>query len=53
MGAMSEGETMISTHVRNFPGRKGSTKAKMFLASGLSVAAAATAGKIIDPREFL
>ena len=53
MGAMAEGETMISTHVRNFPGRNGSAKAQMFLASALSVAAAATAGKITDPREFL
>ena len=53
MGAMAAGETMISTHVRNFPGRNGSPKANMFLASALSVAAAATAGKIIDPREFL
>jgi 3-isopropylmalate/(R)-2-methylmalate dehydratase large subunit len=53
MGAMAAGETMISTHVRNFPGRNGSPKANMFLASAMSVAAAATAGKIIDPREFL
>ena len=53
MGAMSETETMISTHVRNFPGRNGSPKAKMFLASALSVAAAATAGKVVDPREFI
>jgi 3-isopropylmalate/(R)-2-methylmalate dehydratase large subunit len=53
MGAMAAGETMISTHVRNFPGRNGSAKAQMFLASALSVAAAATAGKITDPREFL
>jgi 3-isopropylmalate/(R)-2-methylmalate dehydratase large subunit len=53
MGAMAAGETMISTHVRNFPGRNGSPKASMFLGSALSVAAAATAGKIVDPREYL
>jgi 3-isopropylmalate/(R)-2-methylmalate dehydratase large subunit len=53
MGAMAAGEAMISTHVRNFPGRNGSPKANMFLASALTVAAAATAGKIIDPREFI
>ncbi len=53
MGAMAAGETMVSTHVRNFPGRNGSPKANMFLASALSVAAAATAGKIVDPREFI
>lgn len=53
MGAMAAEETMISTHVRNFPGRNGSPKASMYLASGLSVAAAAVAGKIVDPREML
>lgn len=53
MGAMAAGEAMISTHVRNFPGRNGSPKASMFLASPLSVAAAATAGKIVDPRDFV
>ncbi|HWG06993.1 MAG TPA: aconitase family protein, partial [Beijerinckiaceae bacterium] len=53
MGAMAAGEVMISTHVRNFPGRNGSPKASMYLASALSVAAAAVAGKIVDPREML
>ena len=53
MGAMAKGEAMISTHVRNFPGRNGSPEAQMFLASSLSVAAAAVAGKIVDPREFM
>jgi 3-isopropylmalate/(R)-2-methylmalate dehydratase large subunit len=53
MGAMAEGETMISTHVRNFPGRNGSAKAQMFLGSALTVAASAAHGKITDPREML
>lgn len=53
MGAMAEGETMISTHVRNFPGRNGSPKSQMFLASALTVAASAARGKITDPREML
>jgi 3-isopropylmalate/(R)-2-methylmalate dehydratase large subunit len=53
MGAMAEGETMISTHVRNFPGRNGSPKSQMFLASALTVAASAANGKITDPREML
>jgi 3-isopropylmalate/(R)-2-methylmalate dehydratase large subunit len=53
MGAMAEGETMISTHVRNFPGRNGSPKASMYLASALTVAASAANGKITDPREML
>jgi 3-isopropylmalate/(R)-2-methylmalate dehydratase large subunit len=53
MGAMAEGESMISTHVRNFPGRNGSPKSQMFLASALTVAASATQGKITDPREMM
>lgn len=53
MGAMSAGEAMISTHARNFPGRNGSSKADMYLASALTVAASATQGRIADPREVL
>jgi 3-isopropylmalate/(R)-2-methylmalate dehydratase large subunit len=53
MGAMAEGEAMISTHVRNFPGRNGSPKSQMFLASALTVAASAVRGKITDPREMV
>jgi 3-isopropylmalate/(R)-2-methylmalate dehydratase large subunit len=53
MGAMSAGEAMISTHARNFPGRNGSSKAEMYLASALTVAASATQGRIVDPREVI
>ena len=53
MGAMAAGEVTISTHARTFPGRNGSPKSCMYLASALSVAAAAVAGKIVDPREML
>lgn len=53
MGAMSAGEAMISTHARNFPGRNGSSKAEMYLASALTVAASATQGRIADPREVI
>lgn len=53
MGAMSAGEAMISTHARNFPGRNGSSKAEMYLASALTVAASATQGRITDPREVI
>lgn len=52
MGAMAAGEAMISTHARNFPGRNGSTRADMYLASALTVAASAVAGSIADPREL-
>jgi len=44
---------MISTQARNFPGRNGSPKASMYLASALTVAASAVAGVIADPREFI
>ncbi len=51
MGAMSEGEAMISTQARNFPGRNGHPKARVYLASASTVAASALAGRITDPRE--
>ena len=53
MGAMTANEAMISTHARNFPGRNGNPEAKMYLASALTVAASAVAGKIADPRQYL
>ncbi len=43
----------MSTTARNFKGRMGSAKARVYLASPYSVAAAAVAGRIHDPREFL
>ncbi len=53
MGAMTENEAMISTQARNFPGRNGSPKAIMYLASASTVAASALAGHIADPRPLL
>jgi len=50
MGALAEQEVMISTQARNFPGRNGHPNARHFLASTLTVAASAAAGKITDPR---
>ena len=44
---------VISTTARNFKGRMGAETARVFLASPYSVAAAALAGRIIDPREVL
>jgi 3-isopropylmalate/(R)-2-methylmalate dehydratase large subunit len=49
MGALAEHEVMISTQARNFPGRNGHPKARHFLASTLTVAASAAAGRIADP----
>src|SRR3990170_1784489 len=53
MGAMTARERMICSQARNFPGRNGSPLAEVYLASALTVAAAAIKGEIADPREFL
>lgn len=52
-GLLSDGETCISSTNRNFKGRMGSKEARVFLGSPYSVAAAAVAGHIVDPRELL
>src|SRR5271170_3448478 len=43
----------ISATNRNFPGRMGDRESQVFLASPMTVAASAIAGKIVDPREYL
>lgn len=53
MGLLGDDEVCISSSNRNFQGRMGSPLAKSYLASPASVAAAAVAGYIVDPREFL
>lgn len=42
-------EVVISTTNRNFPGRMGSMQSSVYLASPYSAAAAAIAGRIVDP----
>lgn len=52
-GVLAENETCIASTARNFKGRMGAGSSKVYLGSPYTVAAAAVAGHIIDPRELL
>jgi 3-isopropylmalate/(R)-2-methylmalate dehydratase large subunit len=52
-GVVGDGEVLISTGTRNFKGRSGSSQAEVYLASVPASVAAALAGEIVDPREFI
>jgi 3-isopropylmalate/(R)-2-methylmalate dehydratase large subunit len=52
-GLLAPGDVCISTTNRNFKGRMGDPASFVYLANPYSVAAAAVAGRIVDPREML
>ena len=52
-GIIAEGEVCISSTNRNFQGRMGSKDSFVYLGSPYTVAAAAVAGEIVDPRDML
>ena len=51
-GLLDEGETAVATTNRNFRGRMGHADSQVFLANSYVAAAAAVAGKLIDPAEL-
>jgi 3-isopropylmalate/(R)-2-methylmalate dehydratase large subunit len=52
-GIIADGEVCISSTNRNFQGRMGSKDSFVYLGSPYTVAAAAVAGEIVDPRDML
>jgi 3-isopropylmalate/(R)-2-methylmalate dehydratase large subunit len=53
MGILGPGETAVATTNRNFQGRMGSRDSSVYLANAHVAAAAAVAGRVVDPAELL
>jgi 3-isopropylmalate/(R)-2-methylmalate dehydratase large subunit len=52
-GSIPEGANVVASTARNFQGRMGARTAQVYLASPYTVAAAAVAGRLADPRDML